>query len=180
MAVQIPEAPLAAGIGGEILALIRAASGIFHHHIGPCRIDVDVERIVDRIGHPGAGWSHVDLQRDDAVVPGLEQLDVEEALAHVERLQDLAAGLLDRRADPGKAGVAHVAVLVDHLHHALVVAVAGGQHHLAVTVDQSVKRHHQPLDELLHDEGHVLGLVLEELVELLGAGDLEGVRGAGA
>ena len=40
----------------------------------------------------------------------LEQLDVEEALAHVERLEDLAAGLLDRRVDVGPADIAHVAV----------------------------------------------------------------------
>src|SRR5258707_857083 len=101
-------------------------------HDRPFAIDVDVERVVDGVGYPGAGRAYVDLQCNDAIVLRLEQLDVEEALPHIEGLQDLSACLLDRRADFRKACVAHVAVLVDHLHDALVVAMACGQHHFAV------------------------------------------------
>ncbi len=124
MAVQIVEVSFAAGICGEILALVGAACRVLHHHVGPFAIDVDVEGVVDRVRHPGPRRAHVDLERDDAPVLGFEQFDVEEALSHVERLQDLAARLLDRRCDLGKAGVAHVAVAIDHFHDALVVAVA--------------------------------------------------------
>ena len=105
----------------------------------------------------------------------LEELDVEESLAHVERLEDLAARRLDRRVDLGAADIAHVAVLVDDLHDALVVAGAGGEDHLAVDVDQPVIGHHQTFDELLHHEGDALGLQPEEIVELGGVRDLVGV-----
>ena len=111
---------------------------------------------------------------------GLEELDVEETFAHVERFQDLAARRLDRRADFGPADIAHVPVLVDDLHDALVVASAGSEDDLAVDVDQPVIGNHQPLDELLHHEGDVLRLLAEEVVEFGGIRYLVGVRCARA